>query len=231
MPVAELFTEEESNEDVYYLINKYTESKDRIAIVTDTKPGYNTVMNKLGFDAHQYYVFHFKLNLNKLIKDEIKKIKSQTCQKFEKTYENKSDTFIDKKVEEVLQPFKQEIKYALQLLYYIFKEKSFDKANSYIKLIKANMINFPIFIKEYPEKTFLPNYKSYLYYLEKPYKGKLDATNNKTEGYFRATMPKGQKRKYRTLKGIINQIYHRGNGLIKNQIEKQENALSKRHVR
>lgn len=231
MPVAELFTEEESNEDVYYLINKYTEPKDRIAIVTDTKPGYNTVMNKLGFDAHQYCVFHFKLNLNKLIKDEIKKIKSQTRQKFEKTYENKSDTFIDKKVEEALQPFKQEIKYALQLLYYIFKEKSFDKANSYIKLIKANMINFPIFIKEYTEKTFLPNYKSYLYYLEKPYKGKLDATNNKTEGYFRATMPKGQKRKYRTLEGIINQIYHRGNGLIKNQIEKQENALSKRHVR
>lgn len=105
------------------------------------------------------------------------------------------------------------------------------KINSNIKLIKANMINFPIFIKEYSEKTFLPNYKSYLYYLEKPYKDKLDATDNKTEGYFTATMPKGQKRKYCTLEGIINQIYRRGNGLIKNQIEKQENTPPKRHIR
>ena len=64
--------------------------------------------------------------------------------------------------------------------------------------------DFPKFITEYLEENFLPYYKSYIYYLEKPYKGKLDDTNNKTEGYFRATMPKGQKRKYRTLKGLIN---------------------------
>ena len=90
-----------------------------------------------------------------------------------------------------LKPFKKEIKYFLQLLYYVFKEKSFDKANSYIQLIKSDMKNFPNFIEDYIEKTFLSNYKSYLYYLEKPYKNKLDNTNNKTEGYFRATMPKG----------------------------------------
>ena len=53
MPVAELFAEEESNEDVYYLINKYTEPKNRIAIVTDTKPSYSTVMNELRFKRHQ----------------------------------------------------------------------------------------------------------------------------------------------------------------------------------
>ena len=34
MPIAELFAEEETNEDVYYLINKYTEHKNRISIVT-----------------------------------------------------------------------------------------------------------------------------------------------------------------------------------------------------
>ena len=93
------------------------------------------------------------------------------------------------------------------------------------------MINFPDFIREYIEVNFLPYYKSYIYYLEKPYKGKLDDTNNKTEGYFRATMPKGQKRKYRTLKGLINQIYHRGNGLIKNQRENKKKEKPKRFVR
>ena len=231
MPVAELFAEEELNEDVYYLINKYTKQKDRIAIVTDTKSGYNTVMHDLDFNRHQYCTFHFKLNLNKQIKDEIKKIKQEIRQELEKTYENKSDNFIDQKVEEELKPIKKEIKYSLQLIYYVFKEKSFDKANSYIQLIKSNTIQFPIFIKEYIEKTFLPNYKSYLYYLEKPHKNNLDNTNNKTEGYFRATMPKGQKRKYRTLEGLINQIYHRGNGLIKNQQEKQKNSKPQRNIR
>ncbi len=47
MPIAELFAEEESNEDVYNFINKYADPKDRIAIVTDTKVGYDAVMRKL----------------------------------------------------------------------------------------------------------------------------------------------------------------------------------------
>ena len=143
----------------------------------------------------------------------------------------KSLKFIEEKVNEELGSFKTEIRYALQLIYYIFKEESFDKAKSYVELIKANMINFPEFIKKYIEENFLPYYKSYIYYLEKPYKGKLDDTNNKMEGYFRATMPKGQKRKYRTLNGVINQIYHRGNGLIKNQKEKRKKEKLKRFVR
>ena len=67
----------------------------------------------------------------------------------------------------------------------------------------------------------MPNYKNFLYHLEFPHKGKLDRTNNQTEGYFRITMPKGQKRKYRSLEGIINQNYHKGNGWIKNKREKK----------
>lgn len=230
MPIAELFAEEESNKDVYDFINKYAEPKNRIAIVTDTKAGYDIVMRKLKFKRHQYCIFHFKKNLNKLVRTEINKRKQLITQKLKKTYENESEKFIKEKTEKELKPFKKEIQYALQLIYYIFKEESFDKAESYIKLIKANMKNFPEFIKQYLEENFLPYYKSYIYYLEKKYKGKLDDTNNKTEGYFRATMPKGQKRKYRTLKGIINQIYHRGNGLIKNQRERKKKEKPKRVV-
>ena len=185
---------------------------------------------KLKFKRHQYCVFHFKLNLNKLIKDEINAKKRKLKQKLENTYPDMAKSLIDDQIKEELKPLKNEIRYALQLIYYIFKENSFEKANSYIQLIKANMIHFPVFIKEYIQKTFLPYYKSYLYYLEKPYKNKLDDTNNKTEGYFRATMPKGQKRKFRTFKGIINQIYHRGIGFIKNQKEKQKKQKPKRSM-
>lgn len=231
MPVAELFAEEESNKDVYDFINKYIAPKDRIAIVTDTKPGYDVVMNKLNFERHQYCIFHFKKNLNKQIRSEIQERKQKIINQLKEEYENKSESFYNDEADEALMPFKKEIRYALQLTYYIFKEESFDKAESYIQLIKSNMINFPEFIREYIEEKFLPYYKSYIGYLEKPYKGKLDDTNNKTEGYFRSTMPKGQKRKYRTLTGVINQVYHRGNGLIKNQREKKKNEKPKRFVR
>ena len=121
MPVAELFAEDESNEDVYYLINKYTKPKDRIAIVTDTKPGYDKEMRKLKFKRHQYCAFHFKLNLNKLIKDEINDRKRKLKQKIEKTYPNMSRSSIDDQIKEELKPLKKEIKYALQLIYYIFQ--------------------------------------------------------------------------------------------------------------
>lgn len=222
MPIAELFSDEDTNKDVYYLINKYIELKDRTCIVTDTKKGYDKVMRKLKFKRHQYCTFHFKLNLNKKVHDEILKYKRKIESELKKTYKNETKTFIENKVKEELKPIKKEMGYILQLIYYLFKEESFEKANSYINLIKTNMVNFPDFIREYIVEYFFPHYKSYLYYLEKPYKGKLDRTNNKTEGYFRATMPKGQKRKFRTLNGLVNQVYHRGNGLINNQIEKEE---------
>ena len=231
IPIAELFTDKESNKDVYNFINKYIEPKDRIAIVTDTKAGYDRVMQKLKFKRHQYCIFHFKKNLNEEIRKKINELKTEIKDQLKIRYENKSEKSINKKVEEELKPFKNEIRYALELIYYLFKEESFDKAESYIKLITSNMINFPDFIKHYIGQNLLPYYKSYIGYLEKSYKGKLDHTNNKTEGYFRATMPKGQKRKYHIFKGVINQIYHRGEGLIKNQREKQEKRKNRKPSR
>ena len=188
-------------------------------------------MQKLKFKRHQYCIFHFKKNLNEEIRKKINERKTEIKDQLKIRYENESEKSINKKVEEELKPFKNEIRYALELIYYLFKEESFDKAESYIKLITSNMINFPDFIKHYIGQNLLPYYKSYIGYLEKSYKGKLDHTNNKTEGYFRATMPKGQKRKYRTFKGVINQIYHRGEGLIKNQREKQEKRKNRKPSR
>ena len=41
-------------------------------------------------------------------------------------------------------------------------------------------------------------------------------------------MPKCQKRKFRTMKGIINQIYYQGRGWIKNSIKSKEQRRVKR---
>ena len=222
MPIAEIFAEEELNEDVYYLINKYIPPIKRLGIVTDTKSGYNSIMSRLDFKQHQYCVFHFKLNLNKRVRKEINDRKTEIQKILKKTHENKSESFYNDEADKILKPLKKEIKYALQFIYQLFKQESYSKAESYILLIKTNKINFPDFIMKYIDEHLFPYYKSYIGFLKKRFNGNLDYTNNKTEGYFRATLPKGQKRKFRTLEGAINQIYHRGNGLIKNQKEKMK---------
>ena len=66
-PVAEKITSDESSDTTYDFINKNTDRRERIAIVTDLKPGYEKIMRKLGFE-HQYCTFHLQLN----IKGEIK---------------------------------------------------------------------------------------------------------------------------------------------------------------
>ena len=226
MPIAELFADEETNSDVKKLIETHIPPVKRIGIVTDTKKGYDQVMRELNFKRHQYCTFHFKLNLNKRVREERNKIKREIKRKLKAEHPEYSDLTIKNKTKELMKPFQKEVGYALQFIYQLFNSGSFSKAEAYVYLIKANKMNFPKFIEEYLDETFFPVYKSYIYYLENEFKGKLESTDNKTEGYFRATLPKAHKRKFRTLEGVINQTYHRGNGYIKRR--KQENEKKKK---
>lgn len=222
IPIAELYTDEDNNKIVYDFIDKNTKQRDRIGIVTDLKHGYDKIMRNLKFKRHQYCIFHFKLSINKLIREHLRNLRIEQAQIIKNTIKNPSQKFIEDETEKIVKEEKKEIRYALEILYYLFKEKTYSKALSYIKLIKANLIIFPEFLKKHLENNFIPIYKNFICHLEFPHKGKLDRTNNQTEGYFRTTMPKGQKRKYRSLEGIINQNYHKGNGWIKNKRKKKK---------
>ena len=228
MPVAELFADEEKNSDVYDFINRNVDIKFRKGIVTDMKKGYDVVMAKLKFDAHQYCIFHFKLGIKRLIRNHINTLKQEKTIELKQVYKNASDEFIEEKVSELIEEEETEIKYSLYLLYYLFQERTHDKAMSYIELLKSNSVNFPPFIKKYLDDEFFLCYYKFIHHLEKDHINKLDRTNNKTEGYFRGTMPKGQKRKFKTLKGIINQVYYQGRGWIKNSIKSKEIRSKKR---
>ena len=72
-------------------------------------------------------------------------------------------------------------------------------------------------IRNLPKSFF-----KFIHYEEKPPLNKLDRTKNKTREYFRETKSKGQKRKFRTLKWIINQIYYKWSDWIKNSIKSKE---------
>ena len=53
-------------------------------------------------------------------------------------------------------------------------------------------------MQEYLIKNFFPVYRKYLIFLEKPFIGKLESTNNKIENYFGNTLDKHTKKIYRT---------------------------------
>lgn len=217
IPISELYSDEDNNKVVHDFINKNTREIDRIGIVTDLKQGYDKIMVHLGFKRHQFCIFHFKLSISKVIREYLRDLRIKQTQILKNTLKNPSKKIIEDEVEKIIKSEKREIRYALEILYYLFKEESYFKALSYIELIRANLIIFPEFLKDHLEKNFMPIYKNFLYYLEFPHNGKLDRTNNQIEGFFRTTMPKGQKRKYRSFEGIINQNYHKGNGWIKNK--------------
>ncbi|WP_123833388.1 MULTISPECIES: hypothetical protein [Methanobrevibacter] len=69
-------------------------------------------------------------------------------------------------------------------------------------------------------KNFSQNIENSSTSLKKHIKGKLNNINNQIENYIGNTMPKAQKKKFRTLKGIFNQIMLQKNGWIEKR--KQE---------
>lgn len=105
-------------------------------------------------------------------------------------------------------------------LQYYSKKKPTKKQYEYINFLKEKLINFPPILAKYLKKKFFPEYKKYIHFLKKRHKGKLDCTNNQIENYIGNTMPKAHKKKFRTLKGIFNQIMHQKDGWIEKR--KQE---------
>ena len=84
----------------------------------------------------------------------------------------------------------------------IFEQENLSEAIDYINHLKSNLNDFPKFLVEYLNKNFFPEHRKYLHFLEKDHKGKLDNTNNKIENYNKITMPRYEKKCYRTLRGL-----------------------------
>ena len=132
------------------------------------KIGYDVVMAKLNFDAHQYCLFHFKLSIKRLIRNYINEQKQNKIIELKQSYKNPSDDFIEEKVKEFIEGEETEIRYSLELLYYLFQEKHYKCAESYINLLRANVVNFPLFLKEYLDNEFFPYYYKFIHYLKRP---------------------------------------------------------------
>ena len=191
------------------------------------KKGYDNVMRKLKFKRHQYCLFHFKQTINDIINKHINKLRQKESSKIKKSHKNPSKDFIKQEVDKIVKAENEEIEEALEILYSIFECKTFKEANNQIQIVKQKSKDFPKFLKEYLDKNFFPIYKNFIYYLEKPYSNHLERTNNRLEGYFRTTLPKKNKKNYRSFKGLINEVYHKGIGWIKNKEKKEKKKVIK----
>ena len=213
-PVAELLAPDEDLKTTYDFINKSVKPNDRKAIVTDLKPGYDSVMKKLGF-KHQHCIYHLRLAINERIKKFLKQKDIELRIQFIKENEKISEYKLNKKVKKEIDDLKNEINIYKQFFFEIFEQKTYNEAINYVNLLKNEINNFPEVLKNYLIKDFFPEYKKFLWFIKDEFKGKLTRTNNDSEMYFHATLPKAEKKRYRTEDGVFNQICNRKNGWMK----------------
>lgn len=201
VPVATFLTDSITNDKIKDFINKSIPPKDRIAIITDLKPGYETVMAELGF-VHQYCVFH----LSQRIWDKIFNYINEKLTNYRSELKNSnvkySNSEIKKLAEQYENKLKNEMKKYLEIFMKLFNQETFDKAMDYITFLKSELHKFPKFLAEYLNKNFFPIYRKFIHFLEKDHIGKLDAYNNKIENFFGNTMPRYEKKFYRTWRGL-----------------------------
>ena len=213
-PVAELLAPDEGSETTYKFLSDSLKPYEMNCIVTDLKPGYDRVMMKLGF-KHQHCTFHLSLSVNERIRKYLKQKEIKLRIQFQKENKNISQYQLNKLVKKELNKIKDEIKIYKQLIFELFEQQTYDKALSYINLLKNEINNFPEVLKGFLIKDFFPEYKKFLWFLKDEFKGKLTRTNNASEMYFHATLPKSEKKRYRTKEGVFNQICTRRNDWMK----------------
>ena len=86
-----------------------------------------------------------------------------------------------------------------------------------MQYLKSEINIFPKFLADYLNKTFFPEYRKFLHFLEKEHYGKLDATNNKLENYNKITMPGDEKKLYRTKRGLWSVLMAKKDVWIENR--------------
>lgn len=187
IPITEKIYSEETNETVTEFLRDNLENIDVKCICTDLDKKYKPIIEKLGY-KHQYCLFHTKMNINKKLKLNAKENKN-----------NKEYQKIHKQLQKDLYALLDDSDY----------EKSLYNPN---KLI-SDKENYNEEISDFMTKTLQPYFKSFKQWTEDD---KIDKTTNKIENYFHVTYPKADKRKERTIHGVITKLNHRRQQWIRN---------------
>ena len=214
VPVASMLTEKLSKNIIKDFIDRSIPFKDRIAMVTDLKMEYDVIMNELNF-VHQHCTFHLEKNIKNNMEKQINKDMLNYRLELKNTHPEYSDDNLDEILKTKKEEVKSEIWEYIREFMELFKQPTFKKAIKYINFLKKEINTYPKHLAKYLKKNFFPEYRKYLRFLEKDYKNKLEPTNNKLENYNGNTMPKYEKRYYRTMRGLWSALIHKKDGWIK----------------
>lgn len=218
VPVASMLTEILNENVIENFIYMSIPFKDRAAIVTDLKPEYDKIMSKLGF-IHQHCTFHLEKNIKSNMEKKINKNMTNYHFELKNTHPKYSDDNLDEIIKKKKEEVKKEIwKYIAEFMK-LFKQPTFDETIEYIKFLKDEIKYYPEHLAKYLKKNFFPEYRKFLRFLEDDYKRHLEPTNNKLENFNGNTMPKYEKRSYRTMQGLWSALMHKNDGWTKRRNE------------
>ena len=127
-----------------------------------------------------------------------------------------SEYKLNKLIKKEINKLEDEINIYKELLFELFEQQTYDKAISYINILKNEINNFSEVLKNYLIKDFFPEYKKVLWFIKPEFKGKLTRIYNDSQMYFHTTLPKADKKRYMAENGVFNQICNRKNGWMKN---------------
>jgi transposase-like protein len=177
IPVTKKIAPDKEYTIIKHFIQESTENKPLIAITTDHVPEYKTIMDELGV-KHQLCIFHFY----KMIGDKLYKLlRSKKTSEDEKTR---------------LKKYFKEIRQ-------IFDTKNYETASNLLEELLSHFDNIPHVLQRFITKKILPNLNRLTQFMHDP---KISRTSNHVENYYRQTLPRANKKKYKTIHGLINYL-------------------------
>lgn len=177
IPVNEKITSNKEYNTIKQFLKESTHKKPCIAITTDHRAEYITILDKLGV-KHQLCLFHFY----KVIGDKLnKQLRSKKVSKSEQT--------------QIMSYYK--------VIREIFHVNNYKSSYKRLQELLKDLYNVPDVLKRIIKHVLVPNFKRLTIFLHDP---KISPTNNPIENYYRQTLPRANKKIYKTPKGLNNYL-------------------------
>jgi hypothetical protein len=85
----------------------------------------------------------------------------------------------------------------------IFDTTDYETSLNLLDKLLSNLDDIPTFLRRFILKKILPNFNRLTQSMRD---NKIARTSNQIENYYRQTLPKAYKRKYKTIKGLLNYL-------------------------
>jgi len=85
----------------------------------------------------------------------------------------------------------------------IFDTKNYETATNLLKELLSHFDNIPRVLQRFITKKILPDFNRLTQFMHNP---KISRTSNYVENYYRQTLPRANKKKYKTITGLINYL-------------------------